>query len=128
MRLSRRSARSVWEEIPQDTKIFDAGASYLLEGPPDVLDGIWASYPEYFERLGTHALRLDFGNAVGFFNVPLLGRIEVRCGKWDARHWDQMLWELTEVAGGLPFSATVGAALPYERSVTTSQDVLYHEF
>src|SRR5262249_7674136 len=72
-------------------------------------------------------LLVNFRNAVGLFDLPHLGKVEVVSGKWSRADFDRMLADLTEVASGLPFS-TAGAALPYDRSVVTQQDVLYHLF
>jgi hypothetical protein len=73
-------------------------------------------------------LQFEFGNAVGFFDVPGLGRVEVRSGKWRQQDFDAMLAGLTEVVAGLPFSAAIPTALPYERSAVADHDVLYHAF
>jgi predicted component of viral defense system (DUF524 family) len=101
---------------------------WLLKGPADNLDAAAAALSGIGERISDDVLLLDFGNAVGFFDVPGLGRIEVVSGKWNQSDFDSMLAELTDVAAGLPFAATNTAALPYDRSVAAQDDVLYHMF
>jgi len=39
-----------------------------------------------------------------------------------------MLADLTDVAGGLPFTAGAATSLPYDRSIVSREDVLYHAF
>ena len=43
------------------------------------------------ERIADDVLILDFGNSVGMFDVPGLGRIEVVSGKWGRDAFNQML-------------------------------------
>jgi hypothetical protein len=100
----------------------------LVRGPYDKLAAIAESLPGIAEKLSDEMLLLNFGNAVGIFVLPWLGRVEIVSGKWDRAHYDQMLQELTDIAVGLPFTADVTAALPYDRSVATQEDVLYHLF
>lgn len=101
---------------------------WLLTGPADGVDAATARLPGIAERIAPGVALLAFGNAVGFFDLPGLGRLEVRSGKWGAAAFDRMLAELTDIAAGLPFAAGDTAALPYDRSVAARQDVLYHMF
>lgn len=101
---------------------------WLLDGPPDAVAAAEAALGGVCERLGDALMVLDFGNAVGLFDVPGLGRVEVVSGKWDDRHFTWMLADLVRVASGLPFAAGTAGALPYDRSVAARQDVLYHAF
>ena len=101
---------------------------WLLKGTADALDAASVALGGVGERISDDVLLLDFGNAVGFFDVPGLGRIEVVSGKWSQSDFDHMLAELTDVAAGLPFTAANTAALPYDRSVAAQDDVLYHMF
>ncbi|MBI3969244.1 MAG: DUF2357 domain-containing protein [Chloroflexi bacterium] len=80
------------------------------------------------ERVADEVLLIDFGNAVGHFDVPVLGRIEVRSSKWSERDFDGMLADLMRVASALPFAGANSASLPFDRSVVTREDVLYHAF
>ena len=102
--------------------------SWLLRGPKDAIDSAAKTLASVGERVADDVLILDFGNAVGFFDVPGLGRIEVVSGKWDRAAFDKMLSELTEIASALPFSAGSTAALPYDRSIAANEDLLYHMF
>jgi hypothetical protein len=101
---------------------------WLLRGPATALDPIAAALGRLAERLAPELLLLDFGNAVGHFRLPGLPPLEVVSGKWDERHFAQMLDELTAIAAGLPFAARETAGLPYDRSVADQPDVLYHLF
>jgi hypothetical protein len=105
-----------------------AELGWILRGPSDALDAATPALIGLCERLGDNILLLNFGNAVGFFDVPGLGRIEVVSGKWSRTDFDYMLAELTEIATGLPFAATTFAALPYDRTVAAQDDILYHMF
>jgi hypothetical protein len=92
-----------------------------LQAVDEALPGICESF--------TDSLRLlNFGNAVGYFDIPGLGRVEVVASKWRRQDFDQLLAELTKVASGLPFAAAGTTALPYDRSILARQDVLYHAF
>lgn len=71
---------------------------------------------------------LGFGNSVGLFDVPGLGRFEVVSGKWTERHFLAMLDEMTEIAVNLPYSSGGDGALPYDRTVATQQEPSYHAF
>jgi hypothetical protein len=82
---------------------------------------------EFCQRISDTILLVNFGNAVGFFDVPGVGTIEVVSSKWGRGDFDHMLEELTEIAAGLPFS-TAGGALPFDRSVINQPKVLYHLF
>jgi predicted component of viral defense system (DUF524 family) len=74
-----------------------------------------------------HAL-LRFGNAVGQFEVGVLGRLEVRCGKWDEKAFDAMLGELSRIAGGLPFAADHLQGLAHDWDRCASDPILLHRF
>lgn len=108
--------------------VLQAEAQWLLSGPTDVLAGIAAVLGSTAERLTAELLLLNFGNAVGLIDVPVIGRVEVVSGKWSTAHFDQMLRDLMAVASGLPYAAGAVTALPYDRSVAAREDVLYHAF
>lgn len=101
---------------------------WVVEGSPEQLVAIDEALVGVSEPLGTSLRLLNFRNAIGLFEVPGVGTIEVRSSKWTAEACERLLAELTEVASGLPFSAGLTAALPYERSVIAREDVLYHAF
>lgn len=101
---------------------------WLVEGPASRIDQIALALTGVSERLAPGLLLLSFGNAVGHFQAPGLGEIEVVSGKADETEFDRLLAELMEVASALPFAAGAAAALPFDRSVVTRKDVLYHAF
>jgi hypothetical protein len=100
---------------------------WLFEGSAEHVRSLLSAIPGA-ERLSETLLLLSFGNAVGVFEVPGLGRLTVVSGKWDERHYDRMLGDLTDIAAGLPFTSGVTSALPYDRSIVAREDVLYHAF
>lgn len=79
------------------------------------------------ERAG-NVLLVSFGNSVGQIDVPGLGLIEVRSGKWGDSHFEQMLADISRIATGLPFTVDQPTSFPYDRSVIAREDVLYHLF
>ena len=105
-----------------------AELGWLIKGPSSEIDSAATALTGLCERISDDILLLNLGNAVGFFEVPGLGTIEVTSGKWNRVHFDRMLAELTDIATGLPFAATGSAALPYDRTVAAREDVLYHMF
>ena len=119
------------EEPPErigDHFVLLGDREWLVEGSPHQLAAIDEALGGISEPLGKSLLLLNFRNAIGFFDVPELGRVEVRSSKWTSEDCGRLLAELTEVASGLPFSAGATAALPYDRSVIAREDVLYHAF
>lgn len=111
-----------------DVIVFPADVDWMVQGPCDEIAVIHDRLAPVAELLKNDLLLLRFGNTVGHFDVPGLGRIESRSGKWGSEHFGLMLAELTEIAAGLPFSAGQAAALPFHRSVIAETDVLYHAF
>jgi uncharacterized protein len=108
--------------------LLEAEVPWVVVGSPAVLGEISTLLGGLAQRVTAETLLVTFGNAVGFFDLPGVGPIEVVSRKWGAEQFDAMLQELTEVAAGLPFAAATSPAFPYERSVTTERDVLYHAF
>jgi predicted component of viral defense system (DUF524 family) len=100
---------------------------WVLSGPGEALDEIKNALGGMAERIG-EALLLSFGNSVGFFDLPHLGRVEVVSGKWSRRDFDAMLANLTDIASALPFRGGEPAALPYDRSLSNRKDLLYSAF
>lgn len=101
---------------------------WQFDGNPDEVAALASALPGIADALSNSLVLLSFGNAVGFFDIPGLGRIEVVSGKWDVGHFERMLRELTDIAVNLPFSSGNTGALPYDRSVAVHEDVLYHAF
>jgi uncharacterized protein len=101
---------------------------WIFSGPPAEVQLVVDALPGVAEPMGESLVLLSFGNAVGYFEIKGLGRVEVVSGKWKEQHFDIMLRDLTEVAVNLPFSAGDGAALPFDRSVALHEEVLYHAF
>jgi predicted component of viral defense system (DUF524 family) len=105
-----------------------AEQGWLVEGPAVQLDEIAAALPpRTAQRLGA-ALLLRFGNAVGAFDVPHLGRLEVHSRKWGERHFDAMLADISARMAALPFAAGTGAHLPYDRALGHDERILLHMF
>jgi len=106
----------------------DAERRWVVAGSPDAVQAVEDSLPgSCTTRIGP-VLLLEFGNAVGFFDSPHLGRLEVRIGKWTQRDFDRMLEDITRITASLPFTAGETAGLPYDRSLARREDVLYHAF
>ncbi|MBK7780998.1 MAG: DUF2357 domain-containing protein [Ardenticatenia bacterium] len=109
--------------------VLSGEARWLLRGAAEELATACAALEGFCDVLAPDLLEISFGNAVGLFGV---GRgdsaIEVVSGKWDRRHFDGMLADVTRVAAALPFTAGAGGALPYDRSLAAREDVLYHAF
>ena len=127
-RLRSRTGSASPELQSDGTVRLQGEREWRFEGTPSETSLLTASLPGMAERLSDSLVLLSFGNAVGFFDLPGLGRLEVVSGKWDDRHYDAMLRELTEIAVNLPFSSGDTSALPYDRSVAAREDVLYHAF
>ncbi len=100
---------------------------WLVSGDHQALTDIATALGRLAERIGD-TLLLSFGNAVGFFEIPHYGRVEVVSGKWTRNDFDAMLADLTATASALPFRGGESAALPYDRSVAARRDLLYSLF
>ena len=122
--------RRRWDGTPVEGRggalVLQAEEDLVLEGPKADIDQIAEVLGPIAEKLREGLLVLQFGNAVGLFNLPVLGQVEVRSGKWGPEHFRHMLSDLSGVAAALPFRGTATAALPFDRSVLAEQDVLYH--
>ena len=106
-----------------------AERDWIIRGPEVALLDIYEAFGKSLcEVLSADLLLIRFGNAVGYFDVPHLGRLEVVSGKWNQTHFDQMLADIMAESSALPFSAGSGGALPYDRAVAGRQDVLYQAF
>lgn len=102
-----------------------AEVDWVVEG--DGVDEVAAALGREFCTPYGSTLVLRFGNAVGDFDGGPLGRLWVYSGKWDGSHFDRMLADITARMASLPFAASSGGQLPYDRSIVDHQ-VLYHAF
>ncbi len=129
LRLRPRQAGAAPARLDGRRVVLSGEARWLLEGPAPELGAAATALEGFFERLSPELAELSFGNAVGLFG---LGKgdaaIKVVSGKWEGRHFDGMLADITRVAAALPFAGAAGGALPYDRSLAARDDVLYHAF
>lgn len=102
--------------------------SWELVGPAELIKLAHADLRDVTRRAYAEMLHLDFGNAVGVFRVRELGTIEVVSGKWDESHFDAMLADVARVASALPFAAGTAGPLPYDRTLSTRDDLVYHAY
>lgn len=80
------------------------------------------------KRLCPGVLELRFVNHVGVFPIQGVGNLHVYSGKWSANDYDAMLGELIAHASALPFTASDGGRVPYDRRLVDDVRVLYHAF
>ena len=119
--------------VPEgDTLPLRGEIEWWLEGQnPALLSDIEEALSGFCERTSETLLLLTFGNAVGFFRIPHLDeikRIKVFTAKCSENEFDRMLLELTEITSALPFAGHLSGALPYDRSTSGQEEVLYHAF
>jgi predicted component of viral defense system (DUF524 family) len=126
--LDLRSRRGDHADLSAGHPRLQAEAKWLLEGPKEKVHEIYKRLQGLAELLTPELIELDFGNCVGFFDLPIVGRLEVVSGKFDEQDFNRMLAELSGIPAALPFASGLNAALPYDRSVTAQEDVLYHAF
>lgn len=127
--LRSRGTLSDGEPLFQDGRYILRGEiEWLLEGDPSEVFQVQQKLGAFADSLSEGLLILNFGNAVGQFTVPLVGRLNVISGKWGDQDFDRMLMDITEMAAGLPFASRLTGAIPYERSALTEDIVLYHAF
>lgn len=114
---------------PQDGHLeLNSERSWHVDGGPGALDAIVQALPSgSFSRIGG-VLVLEFGNAVGDLDLPHLGRIRLRSGKWGEAHFESMLADITDRSAALPFAAGTGTSLPYDRSLARLDSILLHAF
>src|SRR6267142_6916904 len=91
VRLFAQVSRSTREEISSDVRQLQGERTYFVEGPEASLEAIVDQYPDCCVRLRHDLLQLEFGNSVGFVELPDLGRLEIVSGKWRHQDFDQML-------------------------------------
>ncbi len=100
---------------------------WVLSGPREALNEVGRALGSLAEPIGD-ALLVSFGNSVGIFELPHLGRVEVVSGKWSRHDFDAMLRDLTDTASALPFRGGEPGSLPYDRSLAARKDLLYSAF
>ncbi len=106
-----------------------AECGWVVESSREWCDQVEAALPRVVcERLADRLLLLSFGNHVGRYRAGPLGTLEVYSGKWGDADYDQLLERISEEAAALPFDAGTPSALPFDRSMLGSRDVLYHAF
>ena len=108
--------------------VLQGEVEWLVEGPEAVIEQMAMQLRGPCERIGSNLAALSFGNAVGFFDVPGYGLVEVVSSKWSDADFDRMLEELTGIATALPFAGYDSGVLPYDRNVLNDRDVPYHAF
>ncbi|HEY6554822.1 MAG TPA: hypothetical protein VI669_15820, partial [Vicinamibacteria bacterium] len=84
---SRRDGR-----LPDDGRL-QGELGWLVSGDAGELNDVAAALGGLVEKIG-NTLLLSFGNAVGFFEIPHYGRVEVVSGKWKPSDFDAMLADL----------------------------------
>jgi hypothetical protein len=127
-KLTIRSRQStVLPEYVDDHIRVQGEVPWYLEGSADLIEQAADALAGVCERITSQVLLVTFGNAVGRFEVPGLGSLEVVCGKWESSHFDRMLVDLCLWAAALPFS-TEGGAIGAERRAVAELNVLYHAF
>jgi predicted component of viral defense system (DUF524 family) len=101
---------------------------YVLQGEPDEIAAARADLANVIETALPEALVLGFGNAVGVFRVAHVGILVVRSRKWGADHFESMLEDIARTSAALPFAVHGVGMFPYERTIGTDPDLLYHAF
>lgn len=101
---------------------------WLVRGSVDDIDSAEQRLTGIASRLDAGLLELDFGNAVGLFDLGDLGTLEVVSRKWGQGHFAAMLEDVTRVASSMPYAAGTKGALPYDRTLVSHDEVLYHSF
>ncbi len=123
-----KSRRQGFEPRYHSDRIELAGeAEWIFEGEEPSLAAVAEALGSLAEWIGG-VLLVRFGNAVGSFDLPHLGRVEVVSGKWTRSDFDALLADLTAEAAALPFHGGRPAALPYDRTLAAREDLLYASF
>ncbi len=116
--------------IPTETGWrLQAEHGWVIEASPELCAQIEEALPRAVcERLARGVVLLSFGNHVGRYRAGPLGTLIVHTGKWGEADYDHLLERITEEAAALPYSAGTPSALPFDRTMLGSADVLYHAF
>ncbi len=128
--IPRRRGSPAVQALPRpDGWRLQAECGWVVESSREWCDQVEAALPRVvYERLADRLLLLSFGNHVGRYHAGPLGTLEVYSGKWGDADYDQLLERISEEAAALPFDAGTPSALPFDRSMLGSRDVLYHAF
>src|SRR6266852_4416970 len=105
LRFRQKTALAPEPSAPGDHYMLTGERIWLLDGDADEISIAHAALGRLSTRLTPELLEINFGNTVGFVQIPGLPPVEVVSGKWDRAHFDQMLAELTTTASALPFTA-----------------------
>ncbi|MCY0989458.1 DUF2357 domain-containing protein [Nannocystis sp. ILAH1] len=93
-----------------------AELTYTVEGEPADLEAIAdALPPDLTRRCTDRTLQLAFGNAVGRFDLPHLGAVDVFTGKLGEDDYTRMLEQLADELAELPLEAGTAAHGMFER-------------
>jgi hypothetical protein len=125
---SQRHATRVVEPDARGVRRLEGEHPWVVEGDAALVAIAFEDLRDVAQRIHSEVLHLDFGNAVGVFRVRELGTIEVVSGKWNEHHFDSMLADVARIASALPFAAGTAGPLPYDRTLSTRDDLLYHAY
>lgn len=107
----------------------DNRKTWMLSGECEELDAVAGSLPASVKsRPRPDLLLLDFNDAVGRVRLGNLGEVVLRSGKFSATEFEDMLSDLSEISGGLPYSAGTDVKLPYSRESSSAPETLFHSF
>lgn len=107
--------------------VLSGEVEWIFRGEPKLIVMAALALEGKCELVDEHVLTVWFGNSVGLFDIPGVGKVEVRSSKCGEEEFYELLDDLTRVAASLPFS-TAGGTLPYDRSVVSEKRILYHLF
>lgn len=126
-----RSQRDVTSIVSPDARgvlRIEGEHAWAVEGATELMLLALEDLRDVARSVHPEVIHLDFGNAVGVFRVRGLGTIEVVSGKWDETHFDTMLADVARIASALPFAAGTSGPLPYDRTLSTRDDLIYHAY
>ncbi len=109
-------------------RVLEAEKRWLLEGPWEVLERVTFELGRVATRLAPGLVELFFGNQVGVVDLPGVGKLEVRSGKWGREHYGWMLRDLEDAARGLPFGVGEATSVAMKRGKRLPRSVLLHLF
>ena len=99
---------------------------WVLTGPDAALGAVQNVLPPAVaERIGS-ALVLQFGNAVGAFDLPGVGIVDVCSDKWTEADFERMLADVSRVVASLPFWAGAAAQAAHDRWIAREEASLLH--
>lgn len=126
------SFRSMYGNIPVEDVpgglVLRGEVEWIVTGEPSEIATLLTSVGSLGRAIQPQSAILKLGNVVGTFDLAGLGQLRVRCGKWCEDEFDDMLADLTQQLGALPFSAAQVAGIPHDRSLADRDEVLLHAF